>query len=302
MGKKLSIVICTYSRAPLLEKTLHSLLDLDDIHLAEVIVVDNNSTDNTQQIVHSFIKNRKDASSFRYILEQKQGLSVARNTGVKASRSEIIAFLDDDAIPVKGWVTSILQTFHTYSEAYAIGGIIRPNFESERPDWLIKPFELPYTIVDLGNEMMLYPPKLYPFGANMAFRKSVFDKYLFPEELGRKGASLISGEESWLFGQFKKEKWQVYYVPSMAVFHFIPKERLKKEWITKRYYYQGVSYSYTSKTFAEKAKLIAITCVKLVYNWMSSLVSWSEGDKLLNRCRQESIRGTFVTLTTKSEG
>lgn len=151
------------------------------------------------------------------MMEPMQGLSAARNTGILASKSPLIAFLDDDAIPCQRWITTIVSTFESKPEVMAMGGKIAPIFESKRPDWLIKPFELPYTIVDLGSRIKEYPKQLHPCGANMAMRKLVFDISLFPLDLGRKGDSLLSGEETWLFGQIQKKgipssiirKWQL---------------------------------------------------------------------------------------------
>lgn len=300
MQKQLSIIICTYNRAPLLERTLLALSELDRIDEAEVIVVDNNSTDDTVAVVRSCIEQCRGHVDIDYVLERKQGLSVARNTGVRVSSSDILAFLDDDAIPVRGWINAILEAFAGDPHTVAVGGIVYPNFETERPSWLIKPLELPYTIVNLGNEVRPYPNKLYPFGANMAFRNTVFERHSFPEELGRKGESLLSGEESWLLDRLKEEQGGITYVPGMAVHHFIPRQRLTKEWIAQRYYFQGVSYAYASGTAAAKLKLVLLTCMKVVYVLGESMFLRSEGRRLLVKCRRESIRGTFSNLKIKS--
>ncbi|WP_155971165.1 glycosyltransferase [Paenibacillus sp. Soil522] len=296
MLKQLSIVICTYNRAPLLERTLLALRELKRIEEAEVIVVDNNSSDDTAVVVRSCIERCRGQLDIQYVLERKQGLSAARNTGIKAACSGIIAFLDDDAIPVHGWIHAILEAFEQDPRTAAVGGIVYPNFETERPSWLIKPLELPYTIVNLGSEVRPYPKKLYPVGANMAFRSTVFERFSFPEELGRKGESLTSGEESWLFDRLKKQRMLITYLPSMTVHHFISRERLTKEWIAKRYYYQGLSYAFASRTTAAKLKLVLLTCMKAVYVFGELLLSRSEGSRLLVQCRRESIRGTFSNL------
>ncbi|MFD2875312.1 glycosyltransferase [Paenibacillus rhizoplanae] len=128
-----------------------SLLPLENLHQAEIIVVDNQSTDDTAAAIKGFIGTYGDDMDIRYLLEPVQGLSAARNTGILASKSQLIAFLDDDAIPCRTWITTIVSTFAARPEVMAMGGKIAPIFESKRPDWLIKPFELPYTIVDLGG-------------------------------------------------------------------------------------------------------------------------------------------------------
>jgi len=293
---KVSIIICTYNRAGLLSKTLQSLVQLDNLELAEVIVVDNRSTDHTASVVKNFINSYVDDIDVRYILEPIQGLSAARNTGILASKSPIIAFLDDDAIPCKTWITTIVSTFESRPDVMAMGGKIAPIFESKRPDWLIKPFELPYTIVDLGNRIKEYPGRLHPCGANMAMRKAVFDISLFPLDLGRKGDSLLSGEEAWLFGQLQKEGHSILYHPLMAVDHFVPANRLTEDWIMKRYYSQGISNAMKREGVKGNLLLLGKTAAKIVYILADSIISRSEGRKLLNKCRMESIRGTLYMI------
>lgn len=293
IAPKVSIIICTYNRSDLLITTLQSLLTLDDLEQAEIIVVDNCSKDDTAARAKKFIAAHGSVLNIRYMMEPVQGLSAARNTGILASKTPLIAFLDDDAIPCQTWISTIVGTFESKPEVMAMGGKIAPIFESKRPDWLIKPFELPYTIVDLGNRIKEYPVHLHPCGANMAMRKLVFDISLFPLDLGRKGDSLLSGEESWLFGQIQREGHSILYHPQMAVDHFVPTNRLTEDWIMKRYYSQGISNAVKSERMKDKLLLLGKTAAKLVYILADMVLSRSKGRKLLNKCRLESIRGTL---------
>jgi glycosyltransferase involved in cell wall biosynthesis len=290
---KISIIICTYNRSALLVKTLHSLLPLENLDHAEIIVVDNSSKDDTAAAIRRFIDTYGADMDIRYLLEPVQGLSAARNTGILASKSPLIAFLDDDAIPCRTWISTIVSTFEQRPEVMAMGGKIAPIFESKRPEWLIKPFELPYTIVDLGNRIREYPKRLHPCGANMAMRKIVFDISLFPLELGRKGDSLLSGEETWLFGQIQQEGHSILYHPEMAVDHFVPANRLTEDWIMKRYYSQGISNAMKSEGMKGNLLLLGKTGAKVMYILADSILSRSQGRRLLNKCRLESIRGTL---------
>lgn len=300
---RLSIIICTYNRAGLLSKTLDSLLGLEMLDQAEVILVDNRSTDDTAATVKRFMDTNESKIRMKYLLEPVQGLSAARNAGILAAKSPLIAFLDDDALPVRTWIRTIVETLESRPGVMAMGGKVSPIFESKRPDWLIKPFEFPYTIMDLGNRVREYPSKYHPCGANMAMRSEVFNVSLFPLELGRKGDSLLSGEETWLFGKIRKEGQSVLYHPQMAVDHFVPASRLTESWIMKRYYSQGISNALGSKGPLGGLKIWVKTGAKLLYIAVDSVlsaISGSEGRKLLNKCRMESVRGTLHMLRNRN--
>ncbi|QWU17150.1 Glycosyl transferase family 2 [Paenibacillus sophorae] len=300
---RLSIIICTYNRAGLLSKTLDSLLGLEMLDEAEVIVVDNRSTDDTAAVVKRFVDKYESMIHMKYLLEPVQGLSAARNAGILAAKSPLIAFLDDDALPVRTWISTIVNTLESRPLVMAMGGKVAPIFESGRPNWLIKPFEFPYTIMDLGNRIKEYPGKFHPCGANMAMRREVFNVSLFPLELGRKGDSLLSGEETWLFGKIRKEGQSVLYHPQMAVDHFVPASRLTEDWIMKRYYSQGLSNALGSSGQLGSLSLWGKTAAKVLYIAADSVlaaISRNEGRKLLNKCRLESVRGTLHMLRNRN--
>ena len=294
-----SVVICTYSRAALLQQTLLSLESVSGIAKAEVIVVDNNSPDHTSEIVAKCIERLRGKVNLKYVFEARQGLSVARNRGIAESSGSIIAFLDDDAIPSSSWLTSVQSAFERYPDAAAIGGIIHPNFETSKPDWLVKELELGFTIVNLGDKERMYPRRLHPFGANMAIRKDIFKELRFPEELGRKGNSLLSGEESWLFEEIQSQGKKLIYIPGMSVAHFIDASRLRPEWIKRRYYYQGVSLAVWNNRLPARIRLVLFLLVKRGYLLINSLFIRSPGQRLVQECRMESIRGSVETLRSR---
>ncbi|NRF89435.1 glycosyltransferase family 2 protein [Paenibacillus frigoriresistens] len=298
---RVSIVICTYNRADLLQITLNALPALKAIDKAEILIVDNNSADHTREISQSFIQRQAGGTDVHYLFEQTQGLSAARNRGIQEAKGDIVAFLDDDAVPCMEWIRTIIDTLDSRQDVYALGGVIRPRFETERPKWLIKSLELPYTIVDRGAAVHEYPMNRHPFGANMAIRKSFHDKYLFPTDLGRKGTLLLSGEESWIFEQMKKEGKAILYQPSMVVDHFIPDSRVTKDWIKQRYYYQGVTNGSMHKSRISKLILLGKVASKVLYIAVDALFARTEGRKLLITCRLQSIRGTLDTLSRRGK-
>jgi glycosyltransferase involved in cell wall biosynthesis len=287
-----SIIICTYTRARLLRQTLLSLEQLKEIQKAEVIVVDNGSTDDTSSVVREHMRRLTPKAHIRYTFEHRLGLSIARNRGIELARGSIVAFLDDDAIPTVDWLSSLCEAFERYPNASAVGGIIQPHFETIRPDWLIEQLEQPFTIVHLGDKVHKYPRNLHPLGANMAIRKDALGgKLRFPESMGRKGNFLLSGEDTWLFKQLRKKGGELIYIPHMKVTHFIGADRLRPEWIKRRYYYQGAAITDGDLHLTQRVRMLSLLTLKRIYIACKSIITIAPGEKLLNECKMESIRG-----------
>jgi len=295
---EVSVIICTHNRAALLERTLMSLARVEGIGGAEVIVVDNGSADGTRQAVERCAAALQDAVRIRHVSEPRLGLSIARNTGIAASRAPILAFLDDDAIPAPGWLSSIRRAFAAHPRAGAVGGPVEPEFGGARPEWLAGKLELPYTIIELGPETRRYPRRLHPFGANMAIRREALgDALRFPETLGRKGAALYSGEESWLLGRLRKRGWSLIYVPDMRVRHYIPAERLTPAWIRRRYYFQGMSMAKTHTGKAGKIRIAMILALRRLSIAVQARFADTPDKRLLAECRLEAVRGALHGLS-----
>lgn len=282
---EISILICTYNRSALLKKALMSFFDVKGASIAEIIVIDNNSTDDTKEVVRKCKEELEDVIKIDYILEKRQGLSYARNTGINHSKGEFIAFLDDDAVPCSDWLIALREGLRSSPQVSLVGGPIEPVFEVKRPEWLSKHLEPLYTILDLGDTVKLFPKKNIPMGANMAFKASFLCKYKFPEHLGRKGNSLISGEENWVINKLLGEGLEILYLPNMRIKHFVAKERLSVEWLLNRYYYEGKSRAYSSDSFLQIMQLFIITILKLCYLILSYQFVTTNSSKLLISCR-----------------
>lgn len=232
---ELSVIICTYNREKYLLSTLESLVDQSyDKTLYEIILVNNNSSDGTEQVCNTFQKQYPEVN-FKYCLEINQGLSFARNRGIRESQGEVVIFIDDDARATSGYLKSIHLFFNENQDCVSLGGKIIPDYEdNQEPKWMSK-FLLPIiAALNLGDKTQLFPSNKFPIGANMSFRKSIFSKVGdFNTNLGRKGTSLEAGEEKDLFERVRKEG-KVYYLPTAEVFHYIPNDRVKPSYIKKQ--------------------------------------------------------------------
>lgn len=226
-----SIVVCTYNRAESLRDTLRALQALQPApgRRWEVIVIDNNSTDHTQAVVDDV---RRTWPLLRYEFEGAQGLSHARNRGIACARGDVILFTDDDVLPEPDWLETTLAGLDKYG-ADACGGYIAPIWERPPPAWLTERFYGFLAVrTDRTDDHAITPDLPPPFGANMAFRRQVFDRVgLFDTNRGRKGAVLASGEDGEMFERILAAGMKVMFLGSSRVHHKVEAFRT-----TKRYF------------------------------------------------------------------
>ena len=224
----LSVVICAYNRDYFLEKLVNSLMDQTyDKDLYEIIIIDNNSTDNTADIANKLINNNP-VSIIRYYLETNQGLSFARNRGIRESVGRFIAFIDDDAYTTKHYIHNICYAFNLNDNFSAAGGKVIPVFESgKEPDWLSKYIEGVLAKVDMGNSITKFSKK-FPVGCNMIFRRELL------EEIGGfNDAITFRSDEKYVFRRVKKLKKTIMYFPDIIVYHNIESKRTSREGVVK---------------------------------------------------------------------
>lgn len=228
-----SVVVCTYNRADSLSATLEALKRqaVRPGFRWEVVVVDNNSRDRTRQVVEAF---QRDWPALRYRFEPQQGLSHARNNGIAAMRGEIVLFTDDDVCPEPDWVQRIADGM-TVHRCDACGGFIAPLFEAAPPPWLTERFYGFLALrTDRADTYELTRDGPMPFGANMAFRRSVFDRVGgFDVMRGRKGNVLASGEDGEFFERLVAAGGRVMFFGDARVHHRVEAFRLTKRYLRR---------------------------------------------------------------------
>jgi glycosyltransferase involved in cell wall biosynthesis len=238
----LSVVVATFRRYDILEECLNSLRDQTvRPNQLEIIVVDN-SPGKRESL--AFAQRFAAVENIRWIYQERPGLSIARNRGIREARFPLIAFIDDDALAVPVWAEELVDTFDSYGERVtAVGGRIDLGWRTPRPDWLHSSLCKFLTTIDHGSERRLLDPGEEIAGANMAFRKSTFDKFgLFSESLGRKGrATLLSNEDTQLLAAIRNAGDRVAYAPAARVEHVIDPGRLAQPWFRRRIAWQAVS-------------------------------------------------------------
>jgi glycosyltransferase involved in cell wall biosynthesis len=238
---KYSVVIATYNRCRDLRDTLDSLAALRPDGPWEVIVVDNNSTDDTRTVVET---NRDSfPAPLRYVFEREQGRSPALNAGIRQAQGDIIVTTDDDVRVEPNWLDTASQALEALDCDY-VGGRVLPIWGGPRPAWLPDRGGKHWAVIallDYGPEPLEFGARV-PLGVNMAFRRSAFDRAgLFDPTTGRKAGTLLGQEvREWCI-RARAAGVRGFYAPGMAVRHIIPASRLNKAYFRRWFYWRGVS-------------------------------------------------------------
>jgi glucosyl-dolichyl phosphate glucuronosyltransferase len=238
----ITVVLCTYNRSQSIGKALESILAsiVPSSVEWEVLVVDNNSKDDTRGVANEFCA--RYPGRVRYLFEARQGLSNARNSGIREARGQIIAFTDDDVTVDPTWLQNLTAHLQDGTCAGA-GGRVRPPKNFVPPNWLT----LDGSIMDSSGVLALFDDgsiagelKKPPFGANMAFKKGLFEKYGgFRPDLGRCGNSLIGNEDTELGGRLLAAGECLRYEPNAIVYHPVSQERLNKKYFLAWWFAYG---------------------------------------------------------------
>ena len=267
---RLTLVIATYNRAEQLMVTLGSVaMQSAATDTWECIVVDNNSSDNTRERIEAFTSEHN-SLNIRYIFEENQGLSYARNAGIKASRGDIIAFIDDDERIVEDFVTAYIDLFDQHPDAMAAGGEIIAEYPTGRPRWMSRYTERPIANpMSFGDRVKIFPAGRIPGGGNMAMRRRLFDCIgMFNTSLGRTGKRLLGGEESDLFERIAKHGYRAYYTPRAVMYHIIPEDKLSRDYFTRLATNTGIS----QRTRAELNNVILRLYIGELIKWVATLL------------------------------
>ena len=297
---RLSLVIATYNRAEQLMVTLGSVaMQSAETTTWECIVVDNNSTDNTRQRVEAFKSEHSDLN-IRYIFEQNQGLSHARNAGIKASCGDIVAFIDDDERIVEEFISAYIDLFDQHPDAMAAGGEIIAEYPTGRPRWMSRYTERPIANhMSFGNSVRLFPSGRIPGGGNMAMRRRLFDSIgVFNTSLGRTGKRLLGGEESDLFERIAKQGYKVYYAPRAVMYHIIPAEKLTRDYFTRLATNTGVSQRTRAELNNTKLRLYVGEVMKWGATLLLCLVHRPKQSQYLLLMRRYISKGIFSKTKT----
>ena len=231
-----TVAIPTYngaSKLPLVLEKLRSQINTEDISW-EVIVVDNNSSDNITEVLENFKAKWPENIPLRYCFEAEQGLAFARQRAIEESKGYFVGFLDDDNLAEPDWVAAAFKFGQEHQKAGAYNGKIIGDFEVNPPENFnkIKPY---LAIREHGSQPHLFEPEKLrlPPGAGLVIRKKAWSECV-PNKLtltGRIGKVMVAGEDYEALLYLHKGGWEIWYNPTMCIHHKIPKKRLEKEYL-----------------------------------------------------------------------
>jgi glucosyl-dolichyl phosphate glucuronosyltransferase len=236
----ISILICTRNRADSLRQTLNSLFCPSNLQSPEweAVVVDNDSDDHTAQVCLDF--RERFPGHFRFLVEKKHGKSNALNSAIAAARGDILAFTDDDVLCAPDYLQGIRTVFGQHT-ADGVQGRVLLDCEGGHPEWLDRYLGLTVGWRDCGDEVIDLDGTLC--GTNMVVRAEVFRKISgFLPELGPGVIGL--GEETELSLRMRQAGFRLLYAPQILIRHRLPRKRLTKAFIRKRFFQQGRAGAY----------------------------------------------------------
>jgi glycosyltransferase involved in cell wall biosynthesis len=240
---KITVILCTHNRCRILAKALESVAasKLPDSVTWEVLVVDNNSSDQTREVVEDI--SRRHPGRFRYVFEPEPGKSHALNTGIHESRGGVLAFMDDDVTVEPKWLQNLTASLHSGEWAGA-GGRTLLSESVSLPRWLALsgPHHMEYVLgplIDLGNESRAVVEPL-PYGANMAYRKEMFEKYgPFRIDLGPRPGNEIRNEDTEFGRRLLAAGEHLRYEPYAIAYHPVPETRVQKDFFLRWWFDYG---------------------------------------------------------------
>ena len=272
-----TVAICTYNgenRLPDVLEKLRSQL-FDEPMTWEIIVVDNNSQDNTAKVVQEYQATWDEAYPIRYYLETQQGLAFARRCAIREAKSDLIGFLDDDNLPNPNWVAEAYRFGQSHPKAGAYGGQIHGQFEVKPPPGFERIAR--YFALIKGDKLYCYNhkyknthKKMFPPGAGIVIRKqawieSVPEHPLLPQ----------TNEDLEMLSYIWQAGWEIWFNPEMQLDHVIPKSRFDQDYLMrffrqnglKRYYVRRLNYQPWQMPLVIPTYMVS-DLIKIIKHWI----------------------------------
>jgi glycosyltransferase involved in cell wall biosynthesis len=240
-------------------RTLNSLLaaEVPSGLGVRVTIVDNNSKDNTRQLVENMTGPFRGRLS--YVFEKRQGRSHALNAGIAATDGDLVGMIDDDEEIDPGWYSRVHSAFSD-REVDFIGGPYFPKWGAEVPNWLPAKYSGVIGWIYCGDDVLVYG-KNCPgilMGGNAVLRRSILEKVgPYSTALGRTAKRLLAGEDEEMYLRLLAAGARGLYIPDLVIYHYIPQERLTKRYFRRWCFWCGVSRAIVDKERRSRVAYLA---------------------------------------------
>lgn len=257
--EKIDLAICTWNRADILEMTLESLKRLIVPYNCQLraVIVDNNSTDRTAEVLKAFSKSKfTDRHSVLLLKESQQGHSHARNRAVESFDSDLVIWTNDDFVIDSFLIQEYVNSANANPTTSFFGKIL-PKFETALPKWITENWDILkgcFAQRDLGDESVAFAENCLPYGANFAVRTGVQIENRFDVALGGRGEEVHGEVELELMRRLIKGGLKGSWVPDAKVQHWIDAKRITEPYIRDYFVGQGKSLVANGKADSEDAK------------------------------------------------
>jgi glycosyltransferase involved in cell wall biosynthesis len=288
MQMNITVIVCTFNRRDLLKVALESIAasDMPAGLRWEILVADNNSNDGTPAAVEDFMC--RHPGRCRYVFEPRPGKSNALNAAIVAARGEILAFADDDVTVHPQWLSSLTAPILNGTWVGS-GGRVFPQWNCAAPGWLDPENWMAIgPLVQFDPRLQAGPLHETPVGTNMAFRKSLFERYGgFRVDLGPRPGSEIRNEDSEFARRLLQAGEPLYYQPGAIVYHPVLENRLTKSYFLAWWFDKGRSDIREMEIVPEirwRISGIPFSTVRRIVRWT---VQWmfTGNEKIRFRCK-----------------
>jgi glucosyl-dolichyl phosphate glucuronosyltransferase len=245
-----AVIICTRNHDHILPLTIDAIARQIRLYCrtdVELIVVDNNSTDNTKSVIQAIIQKNRIQRNAKYCFEPTNGISYARNTGIANARSPVISFIDDDTVVDDNWLLNALYLIKKYRSADVITGKLRLNktIFRHKEIKIIKKCDTLWSLgyIDFGPKPHRISNEYLIMINNTIVRKSVFRRIgYFDTQFGTDVNTLpvFGGEDIDLFMRIMQAGMFIMYDPMLTALHNIQREKFTRHHLIQRYWMNGI--------------------------------------------------------------
>jgi glycosyltransferase involved in cell wall biosynthesis len=300
----LSIVLPTYNRADRLPQAIDSALRQTAApETYEIVVVDNNSTDDTAKIIRALASADSRSGCVRYILETRQGVAHARQAGIDSARAPLIAFFDDDVRVSPNWVDTILRTFAERPDLDCIGGKVLPVWSVPPPAWLTPTHWAPLALQDFGDGPMLVSASNQRglISANLACRKTLLDRIGGFSPMFQRVKDVIGSLED---DEWNRRLWKsggaALYVPDLVAWADVPSDRLTRAYHRRWHRGHGHFYAMLRAEEIERSNVGSLfgvpahmyrSALEDVGAWLSAVITGRGDEAFVHETKLRFFRG-----------